>query len=120
MHAKLSQSRQQLVAGRAREMRFAQTPSEESLWRVIRGKRLGVAFRRQYPIGKYIADFAAPSVKLAIEVDGGYHVSRASADARKDRYLRRAGYRVLRLDAELVRTNPPEALARIRVALANP
>jgi very-short-patch-repair endonuclease len=119
MQAKLSQSRQQLIAERAREMRFAQTPSEQMLWRCLAGKRLGVAFKRQFPVGNYIADFVAPSVNLAIEIDGAYHVNRAAADARKDRCLRRAGYRVLRLDAELVRTNLLEAVARIRVALAN-
>ena len=55
---------------RARQMRSALTPSEEKLWAEIRGGRLGVSFRRQFPLGNYIADFAAPAVKLVVEVDG--------------------------------------------------
>ena len=58
-------------------MRHTPTPSESALWRCLSGKQLGVAFKRQQPIGKYIADFVAPSVKLIVEVDGGYHAARA-------------------------------------------
>jgi very-short-patch-repair endonuclease len=49
-------------------------------------------------------------------VDGAYHGRRRSADARRDRKLRRLGFRVLRLDAELVMRNLGAALARIREA----
>ncbi len=87
MQAKLSQSRRQLIAERARLMRHAQTDSEFAFWQAIRSKRLGVAFKRQFPIGNHIADFVACRLKLAIEIDGGYHVNRAAADARKDRHL---------------------------------
>jgi len=118
MQAKLSQSRQQLIAERAREMRFAQTPSEQMLWRCLAGKRLGFAFKRQFPIGKHIADFVAPSVKLAIEIDGAYHVNRAAADARKDRSLRRAGYRVLRIPAEVVTRDIAAAVGLVQGAIA--
>jgi very-short-patch-repair endonuclease len=60
-------------------------------------------FRRQVPLlGRFIADFLAPARRLVIEVDGGYHVERARADARRDAVLARAGYRVLRFEAELV------------------
>jgi hypothetical protein len=47
-------------------------------------------------LGRYIADFLAPSAKLIVEVDGSHHARRVSADARRDEALRRAGYRVLR------------------------
>jgi very-short-patch-repair endonuclease len=52
-----------------------------------------------------------------VEVDGGYHQRRQRADARRDEALRRAGYRVLRLDEQLVMQQLPVALERIRVAL---
>ena len=107
-----------VVVQRARVMRSHLTPSEELLWRAIRGNRLGVAFRRQVPIGQYVADFLAPKHKLVVEVDGGCHTRRKVADARRDRRLRRWGYTVLRLEAGLVVLNLPEALARIRAALA--
>jgi very-short-patch-repair endonuclease len=83
-------------------MRFAPTPSEGLLWSAIRGKRLGVQFRRQAPIGRFIVDFVAEEARLVVEVDGGYHAQRARSDARRDAALRRAGYRVVRVSAELV------------------
>ncbi len=92
----------QLLDDRARAMRFAPTPSEAALWRLIRARRLGVQFRRQVCIGRFIADFAALEAHLVVEVDGGVHRQRARADARRDRVLGRMGFRVLRLDAELV------------------
>ena len=98
-----TQSRQQLkrqilLAQRAHEMRHQLTRSESALWIAISRGQLGVAFRRQVPIGnRYIADFLAPRVKLVVEVDGGYHRERAAADARHTRVLERLGYRVLRL-----------------------
>lgn len=72
----------------------------------------------QVVIDRFIVDFLAPAARLIVEVDGGYHCRRVAADARRDRALHRLGYRVLRLDAELVRSNLPEAVALIRMALA--
>jgi very-short-patch-repair endonuclease len=69
------------------------------------------------PVGPFIVDFLAPAERLVIEVDGGYHAKRAAADARKDRGLKRLGYRVVRLDAELVRTRLRFAVERIRLGL---
>lgn len=63
-------------------------------------------------------DFYASRHKLIVEVDGGYHLERATADARRDRALVRRGYRVLRIAAELVLHRTPEAVALIRAALA--
>jgi very-short-patch-repair endonuclease len=70
-------------------MRSALTPSEQALWTLLRDKQLGVWFRRQVPIGRYIADFAAVGVRLVVD--------RRTADARRDRALARLGFRVLRL-----------------------
>jgi very-short-patch-repair endonuclease len=79
-----------------------------------------VEFRRQVVIGeKFIVDFVAPRQKLVVEIDGrAYHDRRRAADARRDRKLARLGYRVLRLEADLVTYNLPEAVARIASALA--
>jgi very-short-patch-repair endonuclease len=74
-------------------------------------------FRRQVPLERFIADFTAPSARLVVKVDGAYYVTRRAADARRDRRLRRMGYRVLRLDAELVRSDVQAAIALIRGAL---
>jgi very-short-patch-repair endonuclease len=110
-------ARQSLLAARARHMRFNPTASESRLWRCIGARKLGVAFRRQFPVGRYVADFYAPEVGLAVEVDGKYHARRAQADARRDAALRRLGCRVLRLEAELVMRDLPAAVARIAAAL---
>jgi len=99
-------------------MRQALTPSEFGLWQAIRRKQLGVTFKRQQPVGKYIADFVAPAAKLIVEVDGGYHASRMVADARRDRYLTRAGYHVVHVPAEVVMRQLPSVLEEIRQALA--
>ena len=84
-------------------MRFHPTPSEALLWSQLRGKRLGVVFRRQVIIGSHIVDFLAPSVRLVVEVDGdSYHAQRSAADAARDAKLRRGGYSVLRIEASVV------------------
>jgi very-short-patch-repair endonuclease len=117
MQHQLSPARKQLIAERAWAMRHALTPSESTLWAAISCKQLGVVFKRQQPIGKYIADFVAPSVKVIVEVDGGYHARRTTADERRDRYLTRAGYCVVHITAEIVVRQLPLALERIRAAL---
>lgn len=106
-----------VIEARARAMRFAQTPTEEALWRQLRGGKLGVVVRRQYVIGRHIADFAVPAARRVIEVDGAYHQGRGAADERRDRDLGRCGWRVVRLPAELVSADIGEAVARVRVAL---
>ena len=105
------------LALHAHTMRQAPTDSEARLWRAVRSSQLGVAFRRQVPLLGFIADFYAPSVRLVVEVDGGYHVGRVTADARRDRKLERAGYRVVRVQAELVTRDLPAALRAILQAL---
>jgi very-short-patch-repair endonuclease len=119
MHRALAHPRTpSIIRERARALKEYPTLSEAKLWQELRGKKLGVAFRRQFSVGRYIADFAAPSARLVVEVDGGYHAQRARADARRDRALERAGWRVVRLEAEVVVRRVSEAVARVRAALA--
>ena len=116
---RIDHNRDILLDARAHAMRSAPTPSEARLWAAIRGKRLGVAFRRQVPIGRlFIADFVAPAAKLVIEVDGGYHGRRRKADARRDEKLRRLGYRVVRVTDRDVHDDLAGVLERVRAALA--
>jgi very-short-patch-repair endonuclease len=98
-------------------MRNAPTDSEAVLWRALRSKQLGVEFRRQVPILRFIVDFLAPAARLVVEIDGGYHARRIRADARRDEKLWRAGYRVLRIREEHVAHQLPEVLGLIRLAL---
>jgi very-short-patch-repair endonuclease len=114
-----SESRTDTLEARAHEMRHAPTLSEARLFETIRGKRLGVAFKRQVPLlGRYIVDLLAASIRLVVEIDGGYHSERTEADAKRDRALVRAGYRVLRLDAELVMRDCEAAVARVREVIS--
>jgi len=98
---------------RAHAMRASPTQSEALLWAAIRGRRLGVAFRRQVVIGECIVDFLAPACRLVVEVDGAYHMERVRADARRDAGLERLGYRVLRLSGALIERNLTLALDEI-------
>jgi len=106
------------IKANAAKQRFNLTPSEQALWGTLSAGKLGVGFRRQFVVGRFIADFAAPSAKLIVEVDGGYHSRRTAADAARDRKLQRLGWRVLRLSAELVLGNLPAAVAAVRDALS--
>ena len=79
----------------------------------VRDRRFaGVKFRRQAPIGPYVADFACPAHRLVVELDGGQHAERAS-DRRRDAYLAEQGWRVLRIWNAEVAENPNAVLARI-------
>ena len=110
--------RQILLTQRAHEMRHQLIRSEAALWSQISRCQLGVAFRRQVLVGnRYIVDFLSPNILLVVEVDGPYHARRAVADARRERHLQRLGFRVLRLDADLVLSRLAEAVEWVRGAL---
>ena len=81
---------------RARQLRREMTDAERRLWSILRNRQIASSrFRRQVPIGPYIADFACLEVRLVIELDGGQH-DRSLSDARRDAFLRRQHFRVLR------------------------
>ena len=62
-----------------------------------RGRRLhGYKFRRQMPIGRYIADFVCEERRLTVEADGGQHAEQCAYDAGRSRDLQQSGYTVLR------------------------
>jgi len=102
----------------AQQHRSCPTESEARLWSELKARQLGVQFRPEVLLGgRFIVDFFASSVGLIVEVDGGYHARRQRADESRDRKLRRLGYRVIRLDAELVLRDLSAAVALIRAAL---
>lgn len=80
----------------ARTLRREMTDSERKLWSGLRGERLGARFRRQHPLGNYIADFACLAPKLIVELDGSQHAEQQEYDARRDRYFHEHGFAVLR------------------------
>jgi very-short-patch-repair endonuclease len=88
----------------ARSLRARMTDSERKLWSGLRREQLGVKFRRQHPVGNYIADFACLAPKLIVELDGSQHVQQASHDERRDHFFHERGFAVLRFptDAPLI------------------
>ncbi len=80
----------------AREQRKQPSLAERVLWRKLRGRRQGVKFRRQHPIGKFVLDFYSPEARLAIELDGESHQQQAEYDTRRDAQLANQGIRTLR------------------------
>jgi len=95
-----------VLRDRARAMRREMTEPEKRLWLILRDRRLhGIKFSRQVPIGPYIADFAARSPGLVIEVDGDTH-SDQSRDAHRTVWLQSQGYAVIRFPNADVMDNP--------------
>jgi very-short-patch-repair endonuclease len=96
------------------------TPAERIIWYAVRAHRLnGAGFRRQVPIGPYIADLLSHAAMLIIEIDGGQHFEdvHESRDAVRDAYLNAKGFRVLRFNNREVMTNRHGVLTRIAEAL---
>ena len=86
-----------VVQRHARALRNDATDVERHLWRWLRRRELsGFRFRRQVPIGPYVADFACLEAKVVVEVDGGQHLDRRETDQRRDREIRNRGFQVLR------------------------
>ncbi|THF52463.1 endonuclease domain-containing protein [Allorhizobium terrae] len=83
----------------AKRMRHAMTEAELKLWNAIRAHRLmGLSFRRQFPIANYIVDFACPSHRLIIEIDGAQHASdeNQNYDQTRTERLEADGWTVIR------------------------
>lgn len=84
------------------QMKLKQTPTvaESMLWSSLRKKQLGVRFRRQYIIDKYIVDFFCLPKKLIIEVDGAIHEKRKEYDELRTLALNLKGYHIIRFTNE--------------------
>ncbi len=99
------------------------TDAERCLWSALRTlKPRGTHFRRQVPIGAYIADFCCHSLNLVIEVDGGQHNDDAAAetDAVRTNFLQSRGYTVLRFWNNDVLQNLDGVMTRIAEFVATP
>ncbi len=84
----------------ARRLRKEMTEAEVVLWTMLRRRSLnGFKFRRQHPIGPFIADFACVSERLVVEVDGATHWTdeELAHDARRMDFLERNDWRVVRV-----------------------
>jgi very-short-patch-repair endonuclease len=105
---------------KARRLRAKTTEPEIRLWRQLRrAPMLGSHFRRQVPIGPYVADFACMAARLIIEVDGSQHADTTTKahDEVRTQWLEREGYRVLRFWNNELTENMQGVLESIQVAL---
>jgi len=105
----------------ALHLRRRMTKAEECLWQALRRQALhGLKFRRQVPIGPFIADFLCMQSNLVVEVDGPIHDTRKKYDSERDAYLHTRGLTVLRLKNDDVLQNLTRTLETIHRAATTP
>jgi very-short-patch-repair endonuclease len=96
------------------------TPWEAKLWYHLRGNRFyGFKFKRQVPMGNYVADFCCQEKLLIVELDGGHHskMGNKDADNKRQEYLAGKDYKILRFWNSEVDKNMQGVLDTIRVNL---
>lgn len=104
---------------KAKALRSNQTEAEQRLGYHLRAHRfIGLKFKRQKPIGRYIFDFVCLEHGLIIELDGGQHAEQIGYDQERDQWLRSQGYTVLRFWNNEVTQHLEDVLERIRLTLS--
>ncbi len=106
---------------RAKRLRRELTKAEAAMWDMLRDLRpFGARFRRETPIGPYIADFAWLSARIVIEVDGDTHETDHGRrhDLRRDAFMRNQGFKILRFDNLDVINAPDHVFIKIETQLA--
>jgi very-short-patch-repair endonuclease len=110
-----------IILDRARRMRREMTDVELKLWRILRSRAMvGIKFRRQVPVGNYIADFCCLERRLIVELDGGQHAEQEAADALRSRFLAAEGFRVLRFWNQQVAEGSEFVVEEILAAISEP
>ena len=105
---------------RAKSLRRSLTEQEKKLWGALRDHRLsGFKFRKQQPIGPFIADFVCQERRLIVEVDGSQHAD-SPTDMHRDAFLEAKGYRILRVWNNDVTGNLSGVLTAILAELSDP
>jgi very-short-patch-repair endonuclease len=103
---------------RARQQRRTAGDAARKFWSRTRNRRLGgFKFRREVPLGPYIADFLCPAARVVVEIDGDQHAEAESHDAARTRYLERLGYAVIRIPTHEVLHDVVQVLDRVHLAL---
>ena len=99
-------------------LRRNRTLSEKLVWQYLRNRQvLGFKFRQQAPVAQWIADFYCPAAGLVVELDGGFHKSRAARDKMRDRAMAEMGLHVLRIPSSLVFRDIDSVIGQIEWAL---
>ncbi len=100
----------------AKQLRKSLTDAETILWSFLRrGRKQGLHFRKQHPIGPFIADFACASAMLTVEVDGATHGSDAELayDKRRTTFIKARGWHEIRVSNQDVYMNLDSVLEQI-------
>jgi very-short-patch-repair endonuclease len=114
-------SRTPQATARSRVLRRNMTEAEKKLWSLLRLSQLGgYRFRRQHPIGRYIADFYCPTLKVVVELDGGQHADERQKlqDRTRSSWLQSKQIQVLRFWNSDVLSNPDGVLRSIAICLS--
>jgi len=102
----------------AKKLRRTMTEAEKAFWYKVRDNRLnGYKFRRQMPVGKYIADFSCLECKAIVEIDGGQHNDNGD-DVIRDRFLNDLGFQVVRFWNNDVLSNIEGVLSTLTLTLS--
>jgi cyclase len=99
---------------KARYLRHEETKAEKILWKELRDKKLGVKFRRQHPLDKYILDFYAPEIKLGIELDGSLHKENIEYDKLRSEHLNLHRIKIIRFWNSEIENNLDEIMEKIK------
>lgn len=99
---------------KAWKLRQDMTNAEKLLWEEIKNKQLGVHFRAQHPIDRYIADFYCHQSRLVVEVDGGVHDNQKEYDIGRQAEMENYGIKVIRFTNQQVQYNIGEVLKEIK------
>ena len=95
------------------------TEAETRVWQMLRAHRMnGHKFRRQVPVGRYIADFVCHEARLVVEIDGGQHDRLSTRETERSGFLQNQGYRILRFWNTEVLANPDGVQETIVTELA--
>jgi len=105
----------EVIKGFAKALRHNQTDAEKKIWRYLRSREFeGIKFRRQQPVGPYIADFCSFEKRTVIELDGGQHALAQQEDAERTKYFQKSGFKVIRVWNNEVMVNIQDVLEHIR------
>lgn len=104
-----------LHKSKRRYLRKSQTLEEAFVWKMLRGKKTGIKWRRQVSIGNYVADFYCTSKKLILELDGNHHheMNNREYDDIRTRFFSNEGIKVIRITNSELKYDPTIVYRRI-------
>ena len=101
----------------SRSLRRNTTPAERSFWERVRARQcVGLKWRRQHPIGPFVADFYCRALALVVELDGQVHAATVERDRERDAYFAGRGLRVVRIENCDWLADPDRILAELCAA----